>query len=147
MEYTSVRIPKSIYEEIKHYAESNSEAVWRTLWRAFTYWRTAYLSHYTVNYSMLDKCIWYAFKLSNSVGEFKAGTNKALKYEQLMKTVNEIERRLGIDCSELKTAIEQYMKKRSKANKTTLNETCKYVMHKILMKAVKEEEQKEVQNM
>jgi len=84
----------------------------------------------------IDKAVWYIFKLVNSVGEFKAGTNKKYYYERLMRTIDTIESRLKVDCSLLRDAAEAYMKRRSKANKTALNDATKYVCVKILESAL-----------
>jgi len=140
VEVKSVRLPESLHSEIKRIAQGNREAMWKTIARAWEFWYTAYKAHFQVESEApqvaIDKAVWYIFKLVNSVGEFKAGTNKKYYYERLMRTIDTIESRLKIDCSLLRDAAEAYMKRRSKANKTALNDATKYVCVKILESAL-----------
>lgn len=136
MQWKSIKIPAELYNEISRIAHGGNEAMWKTLLRAWSFWYSAYKSHFNIEATatnpQFDKAMWYIFKLVNSVGEFKASPFKQLKYEQLMRTVDQIERRFKIDCSVLKLAIDNYMKRRSKSNKTALNDATKHICVKII---------------
>jgi len=136
----TIKVPESLHTEIKRIAQGNREAMWKAVARAWEFWYTAYKAHFQVEKEVpqvaIDKAMWYIFKLVNSVGEFKAGTRKKYYYDRLMRTIGTVERRMKVDCSLLRDAVEAYMKRRSKANKTALNDATKYVCIKVLESAL-----------
>jgi len=87
----------------------------------------------------IDKQIWYAFKLVNSVAQLKTVIDLSLdndtvnEYKNLtMKTINQIEERLGIDMENVRKAIEKFLENPTGRNKANLNDETKMAMVRIL---------------
>lgn len=87
----------------------------------------------------IDKQIWYAFKLVNSVAQLKTVIDLSLdndtvnEYKNLtMKTINQIEERLGIDMENVKKALEKFIENPTGRNKANLNDETKMAMLRIL---------------
>jgi len=87
----------------------------------------------------IDKQIWYAFKLVNSVAQLKTVIDLSLdndtvnEYKNLtMKTINQIEERLGIDMDNVKKALEKFIENPTGRNKANLNDETKMAMLRIL---------------
>jgi len=87
----------------------------------------------------IDKQIWYAFKLVNSVAQLKTVIDLSLdndtvnEYKNLtMKTINQIEERLGIDMDNVKKALEKFIENPTGRNKANLNDETKMAMARIL---------------
>jgi len=61
-----------------------------------------------INIEKLDRVMWYAIKVSMSVGAFKENPTDG-NYARLNKTIDQIEERLDIDVKELREAIRRYL--------------------------------------
>jgi len=87
----------------------------------------------------IDRNIWYAFKLVNSIAQLKTVIDLNLdndtvnEYKNLtMKTINQIEERLGIDLDNVKKALEKFLENPNGRTKANLNDETKMAMVRIL---------------
>jgi len=87
----------------------------------------------------IDRNIWYAFKLVNSVAQLKFAVeefndeNRINLYKNLtMQTINQIEERLGVDLDNVKKAIDKFLENPNGRTKANLNDETKFAMVKIL---------------
>jgi len=87
----------------------------------------------------IDRNIWYAFKLVNSVAQLKFAIeefndeNRINLYKNLtMQTINQIEERLGVDLDNVKKAIDKFLENPNGRTKANLNDETKFAMVKIL---------------
>lgn len=93
-----------------------------------------YHAGYTV-----DRELWYAFKLVNSVAQLKfvveevKDESKIEEYKSMTeKTIEQIEERLGLDLSRLKKLIDKFIEKPTGKNKFVLNDEVKKAMAEII---------------
>jgi len=91
----------------------------------------------------IDRPLWYAFKLANSVaqlktivelnGDEKGDEKKINEYRNMtMNTINQIEERLGVDLDNVKRAIDRFLKTPNGRMKAYLNDETKVAMARIL---------------
>jgi len=87
----------------------------------------------------IDRNIWYAFKLVNSIASLKTivdefdDEGKIREYMNMtMRTIDQIEERLGIDMGNVKKALEKFIENPTGKNKANLNDETKFAMVKIL---------------
>lgn len=128
-----IKVPAEIHWTLKDLSQRTKTPIWKIIHQSFTYFRTAYLSHFSENRSELDRKIWYIYKLSSSVGAFRENPTKK-NLDMTMRTVGQIEKRLGVNMHELKLALKNYYVRPIKRNKVVLNDTCKMVLIEIISK-------------
>lgn len=91
----------------------------------------------------IDRNIWYAFKLVNSIAQLKLvveemrDNKKISKYiNYTMETIEQIENRLNIDLSNVRKAIKKFVDNPNGENKKKLNDETKFIMAKITLGGV-----------
>lgn len=141
---TTIRVPVEFRNLVKTLAEKRGVPQWKILHESVVHYRIAFLSHFTMNTKKLNKASWYAYKLSASVGAFRSSPTPENK-ELLMKTIEQLEQRLGVNGEMLKRAIEDYYKVQSKKYKIALNDAAKELVAQVIVKilGVDEKEEKE----
>lgn len=97
------------------------------------------LKEYHCGYD-IDRNIWYAFKLANSVAQLKfvveeiGDDSKVRKYMGYTnQTVEQIENRLNIDLSNVRKAIKKFVDNPNGETKKILNDETKFAMAKIIL--------------
>mgnify|MGYP001772830533 CR=1 FL=1 len=137
LEMTTIRVPKELRDSVKSTARRMKLPMWQLLHQAFAYYRMAYLSHFTKNSSDIGKIAWYAYKLSASIGEFRANPTKE-NGNMLAVTATQIAERLGVDINMLKTAVIKYQAQPTQDNRILLNDAGKDVVAQLLTLLTKE---------
>ncbi len=140
--YTTISVPYEVRDTVKSLATARKVAQWRVIHEAVMHYRLAYLSHFTTNTGWLNKAAWYAYKLSASIGEFRADPSEEKK-GMLLRTIDQIEARLGVDCAALRYAVEAYAKSPSRKNRVVLNDAAKEVVGQIITALARKESQKD----
>lgn len=130
--YSYIAVPKEVKAQWVSRAKSEGIATWVLLHKCFSFYYTVFRKHFQYDVDRLSKAIWYIEKLSLSVGAFKTLANER-NYYQVLKNIEDIENRLGIDLSDLRICIDRYMRKKSKSNKIAINESLRYAIGKILV--------------
>jgi len=127
MKWKTISIPENIYRQIQKIARFKKIAMWKVLVEMISAYQAARRDF--KKRSITDKTIWYITKLTLSVGEFRGNPNDKNK-RLLKKTIEQVEQRLGVDLSELKSVIRTY--KGDNASRKALNDTVKLSIMRIL---------------
>jgi len=139
---TTIAVPIEVRNLIKYYSRTMHLPMWRLIYEAVTHYRQAYLSHFQLNTSKVNKVAWYAFKLGASVGEFRSNPNgENLSF--LRTTIAQIKERLGIDTTLLESAVDRYARRADRKNRISLNDSAKDVIVHIIEKIATTEETEE----
>lgn len=126
-----VRVPKELHDRISTLADREGVAKWKIVSRALTFLESWRRAGNVKKLPRFDKACWYIYKLASSVGIFKEVPSDD-NYQKLLKTISQIEERLGIDCSLLKKAVEDYKRRPTVSNKIELNDVTKLVIGDII---------------
>jgi len=139
IKYTTVKIPRYLHEKIKEISQSIGMRQWILVEQAINLWLSIRkLKDRGKARSRVDRASWYAFKLAQSIGQLKAKPTIE-NLEQTLKTLEQIEKRLNIDCKYLKEAIKWFMEKKDTESVITLNDETKLVIADIIYKLLIEE--------
>jgi len=139
---TTIAVPIEVRDKVKYVAETMHLPMWRIIYEAVIHYREAYLSHFQLGVSELDKISWYCYKLSASVGELRGNPTKE-NLDMLMVTLEQIKDRLGIDTTLLEANAKRYLVNPDRNNKIALNGSAKEVIVHILEKLAISGEKKE----
>lgn len=126
----SVKLPEPLWYGIREHAKREKRPMWQVIQRAWGYWLSAYRSHH-VEHNNLDRKAWYIYKLSASVGEFRANPSEE-NLAKLTKTCEQISQRLGVDTSLILNAVANYIRKPNTKTRMALNDATKAVIIQIL---------------
>ncbi len=122
-------MPENVYREIARVAKSQGTAMWKVIVEMISTYRAVRRERGKTPVS--DKVAWYITKLSMSAGEFRGNPNdRNRKY--FMRTIEQIESRLKVNLSELKSVVRSY--KGDSASRKALNDTVKLAIMKIMEK-------------
>lgn len=91
----------------------------------------------------VDRNFWYAFKLANTVAYVKAAIDFELDdetvetwFKKAMETMEQIESRIAINLSQLKTKLRKYVEDRTPKRKKEVNDETKLAMVRIMLGGV-----------
>ena len=89
----------------------------------------------------VDRGLWYAFKLVNSVAQLKHAVEQKFDERDIMRykkktlaTINQIETRLGVDLNNVKSAIDTFIETPQGKQSAKLNDETKLAMARIIFK-------------
>ena len=107
--WTTIKVPVELRDRIKQLSEKLGKPYWLVLTEALSFFETQ-LRNPRVKESLsnIDKAAWYIVKLATSVGAFKENPSDT-NYAYLVKRIEELKQRLGIDASLLLRLAEYYM--------------------------------------
>ncbi|RLE83627.1 MAG: hypothetical protein DRJ67_11890 [Thermoprotei archaeon] len=129
MKWRRINLPENVYREIARVARSRGIAMWKVVVEMVSVYRAA--RRQPGKRPVSDKVAWYITKLTMSAGEFRGNPNdRNRKY--FMRTIEQIESRLEVDLSELKSVVRSY--DGSKQARKTLNDVVKLAIMKIIEK-------------
>ena len=126
----TVKVPEPLWYGIREHSKREKIPMWQVIQRAWTYWLGARRSNHA-GHAELDKLAWYIYKLSASVGEFRANPTEN-NLAKLTKTCEQISQRLGVDTSLITNAATSYMRKPTNRGRMALNDSTKAVIIQIL---------------
>lgn len=138
MEWRTIKVPREFYIVLKTRAKSEGMSLWKFINKTFSFYYSVYHDKFNpkdVDRARLNvqKISWYVYKLSQSIGAFKENPSD-YNFNQLMSTINDVKKRLGVNTDVLEIAINQYKKKPSHQNKININESSRAVITDIIMK-------------
>jgi len=127
-----IRVPEEIHSSISQMAKKEKIAIWKVVARAVTFYETARREKFR-EVSDLSKLSWYVYKFSASVGELRGNPcEENLRF--LIKTCQQLTKRLGIDTSKVVLAAEQYVKRPTRKGRMVLNDASKEVVAQLILK-------------
>ena len=126
----TIKVPEALWYGIREFAKREKIPMWQVVQRAWGYWLGAYRNHH-VGHSDIDRIAWYIFKVSSSVGEFKAMPNEE-NYNRLLKTLVQLNERLGVEIDLVVECMKRYLNKPNLKNRMALNDATKALVIQIL---------------
>jgi len=141
--FVSVGVPEPIKEMIKKVAKRQKMRIYQVVEMAIRQYITeqtykkgekTYHAGYTI-----DRKIWYAFKLANSIAQLKMAKSeldkeKVEKYHEMtLNTLNQLATRLNVDTKEVESAIDEFLKNPTGINTAKLNDATKILMARIVL--------------
>jgi len=131
-----IRVPEELHAHLATVARSEKIAIWKVIERGVSFWETARREKFR-EVSDFSKLTWYVYKFSASVGELRGNpTDENLRH--LIRTCQQIAKRLGVDTSKVALAAEQYVKRPTRKGRMVLNDTAKEVVAQIILKFTRE---------
>ena len=133
--WTTVKVPREIHSQLKQMAEKRGVSMWELIADMLSFYRAKMsegMGNRTGEVEIdAQKAAYYIMKLSYSVTKFKEQPDRN-NYEWLLKTIEQIESRLGVDLGELKKAAELYKRVQDKQSTYTLNMAWKSAIMSIM---------------
>jgi len=158
--WKTIKVPQEIYELLIAMKREEGKAFWKIITEAITESEeeaTAKIAEKMASKAKeLDKALWYGFKLVNGMAMYKQTVSLANAYntygsefgdalvtehvkdqkEKFVKTVNQIEKRLNVDLTEVLNAAEEVEEKPKGKTIAKLNDEVKKAMIKIIARVV-----------
>jgi len=158
--WKTIKVPAHVHKALKSKATSGKVAMHKIISSALIVAEDKDLVEVGEKVSKIakdiDRVVWYAFKLSNSVAMFKrtvnvlddailkdsSGSDLAIsnkinsELQRTIRTVEQIESRLDLDLTEVKDAIYNFIEERDGKATRDLNDAVKKAMVKIINKVV-----------
>ena len=106
--WSTIRIPMEVRERIKELGSKTGKVTWEVILEAVTLYES-FIKRPSVRQSMpnIDKLSWYITKVATSFGAFKENPSEE-NFQYLVKRVEELKDRLGVDAELLLRMAEYY---------------------------------------
>jgi len=130
--WTTVKIPVELRDTINKLSQKLGKPAWKVVLDSVSFFDEQ-ISKPRLKEKLptIDKISWYIVKLSTSVSEFKLNPSEE-NYNRLIKTMNQIKERLGVDLSLLSKIVETYKKDPSIDNRIELNDALKLLIFELI---------------
>jgi len=112
--YKRVKIPATIYEYVKTRAKARGLSMWQYILQSINFYEASLRNISVSDVTKAQNASYYATKLIMAVTEFIHKTNND-NYNNVMKIIDQVEKRKGVDLSTLRQLIEMYRQKRKKS--------------------------------
>ena len=132
-QWSSVKVPRELTQELRELRERTSKPNWLIITEALSFYKAAITnkSHFSIT-EKTDKIAYYIMKLVTSASYFKINKDKE-SLEKFKHTVEQLERRLNINCPELIPIAEKILKDPSGRNIHSLNMSLKSCILKLIL--------------
>jgi len=132
IKWTTIKIPSELRDQINDLATMLDKPAWKLVLDAVSFFdEQIHKPRLKESLPLVDKVSWYIVKLSTSVAEFKINPTEE-NFNKLMKTVEQVKERLGVDVDMLVRACEVYKKEPSVDNKMEINAALKIVVFELI---------------
>ncbi|RKX44084.1 MAG: hypothetical protein DRP27_07275 [Thermotogae bacterium] len=125
-------MPEELHTSISAISRNERIAAWKVIARAITFYETARREKFR-EVSDFSKLVWYVYKFSASVGELR-GSPTEENLRLLIRTCQQLTKRLGVDTSRVVLAAEQYVKRPTRKGRMVLNDCAKEVVGQIILR-------------
>ena len=112
--YKRAKIPDAMYEYIKSRAKARGLSMWQYIIQSINFYESALRNVAVADTTKAQNASYYATKLIMAVTEFIHKTNND-NYNNVMKIIDQVEKRKGVDLSTLRQLIEMYKQKHRKS--------------------------------
>ena len=112
--YKRAKIPDAMYEYIKSRAKARGLSVWQYVLQSVNFYEASLRNVSVSDVTKAQNASYYATKLIMAVTEFIHKTSND-NYNNVMKIIDQVEKRKGVDLSTLRQLIEMYRQKRRKS--------------------------------
>jgi len=149
---TTVRVPVWLRDDLKRVANAMNVPMWKVIHTAIEKKGLEFIEETirkgVIAEKKLDKAMWYAFKLINSIAYLKKTVElykdglieeEDVKAElnATMRTLAQIEERLGVDVENVREAIEKFLNNPNGKTTANLNDNVKLAVVRIIMTVTK----------
>jgi hypothetical protein len=132
--WKTLKLPSFLYESIQSISERENRAMWEVIADAFSYYEAQKRQpKLKMELPILEKLSWYIAKITYGVSFFLAKPTD-VNYTITIATLDETEKRLGVDLKELKDAVAFYknLKRRSKSKRITVVKVMKITISRMI---------------
>jgi len=112
--YKRAKIPDAMYEYIKSRAKARGLSVWQYIIQSINFYEASLRNISVSDATKAQNASYYATKLIMAVTEFIHKTNND-NYNNVMKIIDQVEKRKGINLTSLRQMIDMYKQKRKKS--------------------------------
>ena len=112
--YKRAKIPDAMYEYIKSRAKARGLSVWQYIIQSINFYEASLRNVSVSDATKAQNASYYATKLIMAVTEFIHKTNND-NYNNVMKIIDQVEKRKGVDLSTLRQMVVMYRQKRKKS--------------------------------
>jgi len=112
--YKRVKIPVGVYEYVRNRAKARGLSMWQYIIQSINFYESALRNVAVADTTRTQNASYYATKLIMAVTEFIHKTNQE-NYDNVVRIINQVEKRKGVDLSTLRQLIEMYRQKRRKS--------------------------------
>ena len=138
-EWTTIKIPREVLYKLKALSYKEQKPYWKIVINAISFYdtirRRPYIKSELPN---IDKASWYIAKALMSIGSLKENPTKE-NLAKLEKTLNQIQKRIGINPEYVIASARSYVRKPDTDNRIELNASAKMLVIDILYKMVLKE--------
>ncbi len=140
MKWTTIKVPVELRDIIQNLAKQEDKPYWKFLTNCIS-WYVEQKRNPRVKEELpqIEKISWYIAKVSMSVGELKAKPTKE-NLQKLEKTLEQIEKRLGIKTDFVRRTVHAYILEPTTDNRMELNMALKMLIFDIIWYRILKEE-------
>lgn len=111
--YKRVKIPTTVYEYVKTRAKARGLSMWQYIIQSINFYESSLRNISVSDATKAQNNSYYYTKLAMAVTEFIHRANQE-NYDNVVRIINQVEKRKGVDLSTLRQLIEMYRQKRRK---------------------------------
>lgn len=112
--YKRVKIPVGVYEYVRNRAKARGLSMWQYIIQSINFYESALRNVAVADTTKAQNASYYATKLIMAVTEFIHKTNND-NYNNVMKIIDQVEKRKGVDLSTLRQMVVMYRQKRKRS--------------------------------
>ena len=112
--YKRVKIPTTIYEYVRNRAKARGLSMWQYIIQSINFYEASLRNISVSDATKAQNASYYATKLIMAVTEFIHKTSND-NYNNVMKIIDQVEKRKGINLTSLRQMIDMYKQKRKKS--------------------------------
>ncbi len=112
--YKRVKIPVGVYEYVKTRAKARGLSMWQYIIQSINFYEASLRNISVSDVTKAQNASYYATKLIMAVTEFIHKTSND-NYNNVMKIIDQVEKRKGINLTSLRQMIDMYKQKRRKS--------------------------------
>jgi hypothetical protein len=112
--YKRVKMPVGVYEYVKTRAKARGLSMWQYIIQSINFYEASLRNISVSDATKAQNASYYATKLIMAVTEFIHKTNND-NYNNVMKIIDQVEKRKGVDLSTLRQMVVMYRQKRKRS--------------------------------
>jgi hypothetical protein len=112
--YKRVKMPVGVYEYVKTRAKARGLSMWQYIIQSINFYEASLRNVSVSDATKAQNASYYATKLIMAVTEFIHKTNND-NYNNVMKIIDQVEKRKGVDLSTLRQMVVMYRQKRKRS--------------------------------
>jgi len=132
--WACVKVPEEVKKEVMEIKQIQEKAAWQIVAEAVSFYRAMISKREHFSQSAdVDKLAYYVMKLIKSATYYQLEASKE-SLEKFLRVAEQLEKRMGISCQELRPAAERLIRKRDGKSIHTFNMALKGCIIKLILK-------------